>query len=324
VALPLLLPLSLLYSCFALINRLLNNSPYKSKLFVLSVGNTQLGGTGKTPIVLSLIEELIAKGVKPIIISKSYKATLKKPKELAVTDRALEVGDEALMLKRAYPEVKVFSGPSKIKTLKFAETKDLHSLKNIFILDDGAQHHKIKKDFKIHVWDGSRSIFDLFALPLGFSRECWFMSESSDISFINRESHNALSKILKLIFKSRIESLDFEIEEVENRQGRELCKDAILISGVGNFDHLVFKLEDFLSNKKIKLKGKIEGSDHDSFKDIELNPEEFYICTEKDHDKLRDRIKVENLFVIKSRFSKNSLEKLSKVVEKVLQKMEEQ
>ena len=322
LALPLLFPLSVLYSFGAFLNRTIHFNPHKSKFFSLSVGNLQVGGTGKTPITLELIRQFLEKNIDPIIISKSYKASLHAPKEVSQTDRALEVGDEALMLKKSFPEVRVFSGPVKVKTLKFAEEQIKHNSKSLFILDDGAQHHKIKKDFKVHVWDGSRSFFDLFSFPLGSTRECLFLSESSDFTFINRDQKSLLSKVLKFFFKNKIDSLDFQIQKIENVNGKPLDQNAILISGVGNFKHLKLEVEEYLKVQRLSLKGQIKGLDHDSFKKTNLNSQEIYICTEKDHDKLKEKVTVENLYVVKSDFTQTSSKSISRVVEMVSLKME--
>ena len=381
----------------AFLNRVLHIKPYKSKLFVLAIGNTQMGGTGKTPLTLELITQLQDKNFNPIVISKSYKASLTAPKEVSVYDKALEVGDEPLMIKRLKPSVRVFSGPIKVKTLRFAEKSVDHNKKSLFILDDGIQHHKIKKDLKVLVFDGTRSFFDLFAFPLGFSRECLFLTEFSDFIFLNRDHQSLLSKTLKFLYKTKIKTLNYEIQSIEGfnkqkleqkleqrveqnleqeveqnleqeveqnleqgveqnleqeveqnleqgveqnleqeveqnlEQGAEqnleqrveqnleqrVEQNPVLVSGVGNFKHLKGKVEKFLKTQNLSLKGEIKGADHDSFNNIKLNPQEIYICTEKDHDKLKSKLNEKNLYVVKSAFDETSKTNISELVEMV-------
>ena len=322
LALPLLLPISILYSLFVFFNRVLSRA-YRSDTFVLSVGNLQVGGTGKTPIVIELIKQLKDKKLNPIIISKSYKATLVHPKEVLINDNAAEVGDEALLIKKTCSDVQVFSGPNKSVTLKFAEKTLEKTNNNIFILDDGAQHFKIEKDLKVIVWDGSRSIFDLFSFPLGFSRECLFLSESSHFKYINRSQKNMLTRFLKSIYGKEISSLDSEVFEVKNLLGETLSENAILISGIGNFDFLAKKVESYIKDQNLILKSKIKRSDHDSFIGVTMDANEIYICTEKDHDKLKDKVASDKLYVVKSNFSSESKQSLSNVAMCVMNKMGE-
>ena len=71
-------------------------SGINSNLPVISVGNIQMGGTGKTPFVIALAKKLIANNIKPIIITRGYKRNSKHQIILNRLNQysALEVGDE--------------------------------------------------------------------------------------------------------------------------------------------------------------------------------------------------------------------------------------
>gem|GEM_PF-2189829 len=314
---PFLFLLSLIYSSLVFIKRK-TTKPYTSKSYIVSVGNLQVGGTGKSPFVIRLIESLLEKNMNVCVISKSYKAQLKEAKEVSVDDRALNVGDEALMFKKAFPNVSVFSGPSKSDTLKFAEKKTEKIIDKIFLIDDGSQHFKIKKDLKILIWDGSRSIFDLFSFPLGLSRESLFLSEKHDFIFLNRKAGTLLSKALMFFYKEKSNCLNFEINNIVNSEKKELNSNAVLISGVGNYSDLYNKTEKFLKTKNLMITQKIKAKDHDSFEKYKLDFKKTYVCTDKDFDKLKDKVNQKSLYVIKSAFSIESKTLIDRVLDKIL------
>ena len=71
----LLIPVSILYIIVSKLRWHLQ-TPYKSKAKIICVGNITLGGTGKTPAVIKLTDELLKQGFKVGIISRGYKGNL--------------------------------------------------------------------------------------------------------------------------------------------------------------------------------------------------------------------------------------------------------
>jgi tetraacyldisaccharide 4'-kinase len=275
----------------------------------VSVGNLSVGGSGKTPVVFKVIETLLKNGYRPVVISKSYKAKLKAPQEVKVSSDPLVVGDEAHLIKKTNPEVPVFSGPIKYKTALFAQRTLENSEGHVFIIDDGAQHHRIKKDIKIHLWDMSRPLIDFFPFPLGLCREFWFLGESPDIKILNRVQYMRSSKLFKpMLFGKKIE-LKYQTKSIINpSSGEGISKDAILVSGVGNFEQLRQSVSAFMSSLGLKLIGEIKGQDHDSFDWFRPEDNISYICTEKDFTKLKPKISKEGLFVARGEFEGSKLD----------------
>ncbi len=317
VLFPILFLLSLIYSVVIFIKRKTTKA-YTSKNYIVSVGNLQVGGTGKSPFILRLIDLLHQKNKNIVVLCKSYKALLKQPKEVFIDDSPLDVGDEALMFKKAFPSVLVFSGPKKIDTLKFAETQTEDITDKVFLIDDGSQHFKIKKNLKILIWDGSRSIFDFFSFPLGLSRENFFLSEKHDFVFLNRKANTLLSKALIFIYKKECCNLKFEIDRIVNSEGVQLDSNAVLISGVGNFTDLYNKTKQFLKIRDLVITQKIKAKDHDSFKKYNLDSKKTYVCTEKDFYKLKNKINLKFLYVIKSSFNLESKALIDRILDKIL------
>ena len=117
---------------------------------VISIGNLTVGGTGKTPTCLWLARELRQRGLKVGILSRGYGRHEKKPLVLvraksSLADKAdavLSSGDEPLMMAQVYGEN---VGVSKDRSEAAAELLRATEL-DVFILDDGFQHRRIKRD----------------------------------------------------------------------------------------------------------------------------------------------------------------------------------
>lgn len=122
---------------------------------VISVGNLTVGGTGKTPTCLWLAQELTRRGFKVGILSRGYKRKATAPVILrpngAVTsnlDQANEVqsaGDEPLMMARLYGQTVGVSRDRAQAAASLLREQDI----DVFILDDGFQHRRVKRDIDL-------------------------------------------------------------------------------------------------------------------------------------------------------------------------------
>lgn len=119
---------------------------------VVSVGNLSFGGVGKTPCIILLAQNL-SQGRKLVIISKSYKASLKVPQkvDLTVANAAAVFGDEACLIQSRLPQVEVWSGPDKTATA----TAALKSKPDLILVDDGFSHRKLKRNFDLVLMDAT-------------------------------------------------------------------------------------------------------------------------------------------------------------------------
>jgi tetraacyldisaccharide 4'-kinase len=127
-----------------------------------------VGGTGKTPLTLWLVEFLQAVGYKPGVISRGYGGG-KQNQPLAVhadTDPA-QAGDEPVLIaRRTGCPVVVF--PKRVEAgLALLADNDC----DILIADDGLQHYALARDVEIAVVDGERRFGNGYCLPAGPLRE---------------------------------------------------------------------------------------------------------------------------------------------------------
>jgi tetraacyldisaccharide 4'-kinase len=134
---------------------------------VVVVGNIGIGGNGKTPLVLALVEELRRRGFTPAVLSRGYGGNQSTfPYLLAPSDVASKVGDEpALIQQRANCAVVI--DPVRSRGVCFIE--QLGSV-DVVICDDGLQHYAMKRDVELCVLD-KRKLGNGYLLPMGPLRE---------------------------------------------------------------------------------------------------------------------------------------------------------
>jgi len=152
---------------------------------VLAIGNITVGGTGKTPLVERLASRLKEIGFNPGIITRGYKR--KRQGTFCVdrhNDKAIDVGDEALMLARK-TKVPVFVGKRRAPAIVEAMKK--HSI-DLAILDDGYQVKNIAKNVDIVVLKGGQYCKSTDLFPLGPCREPINRLKDADAIIINNGS----------------------------------------------------------------------------------------------------------------------------------------
>ena len=111
---------------------------HHADLPVVSVGNLTLGGTGKTPLGLALVQKLQASDHRPAILTRGYKTP---PGGTA---------DEVLEFHEALPSVPVIVNPDRVAGA--AEARQQHNV-DCLVLDDGFQHRRLARDLDIVLID---------------------------------------------------------------------------------------------------------------------------------------------------------------------------
>jgi len=167
--LPALLPLAAIYGCVAAARRRrLQAAAVRLPVPVLIVGNISVGGTGKTPLVIALVERLRAWGWRPGVISRGYGA---RPPTLPYWVRAdgdaMQCGDEPLLIVQR-SGVPLVIAPDRVAA---AQLLIASGEVDVIIADDGLQHYRLARDFEIGVVDGRRGLGNRALLPAGPLRE---------------------------------------------------------------------------------------------------------------------------------------------------------
>ncbi len=218
---------------------------YKAPVPVIVIGNIFIGGTGKTPLTLALVEALKEKGHRPGIISRGYGATLKDdarfadlsttphtlPKQANLSTLSTFIGDEPSLLAKVAP---IAVHPQRQKAIECL----LANRPNITVIlsDDGLQHYAMARDIEIVVQD-SRGIGNGLMLPAGPLREPASRLTSVDFIVTNDTTlfEQAQTSMLPVTGQPREVYMHLALVEFEHLQtGQKLSLDTFK----AKFSHL--------------------------------------------------------------------------------------
>lgn len=253
---------------------------YKSKSYVISIGNIIAGGTGKTPVIVYLAKFLKANGYKVGIVTGGY---LRKSTGLLVvhdvdklSTTVDKAGDEAFMI------ASEVGCPLVIHNKKYMALIEMDKLFeiDIVLVDDGFQHRKILRDLDIVIIN-DKTIEEEKLIPAGYLREekknlqradtILYRDLEKEIEFIpNKDSFHFMSKI----------------------KTERIVKDkAIVVTAIANPSNFI----NFLTENDAKIQKIFTFKDHHFYTDSEieeivvyckLNSIEYIYTTEKDFVKL--------------------------------------
>jgi len=247
-----------------------------TQVYIISVDNLSFGGTGKTPLIISLGEFLEKKSIRFAVISRGYKSNLEKSGAVVSEKHGVEdVGDEAVILKRRFPDQLVLVGRNRIRSLHRAIAGGV----KIVILDDGFQTAHLDKDFRIMLINPGHPYFYL--------RHFRFLKKRSDCLLLHRVRADADEKTVS----GRV---DFELTGFFDRHGK----------AVSVADSLIFAFSALGDNERFKndlkayhLCGFTAFADHHVYRAADLAAldglrlqagADYLVCTEKDFVKIRD------------------------------------
>jgi tetraacyldisaccharide 4'-kinase len=140
---------------------------------VIIVGNISVGGTGKTPLVLALVEALTTRGMKCGIVTRGYQRrsreiTANVIHVLPASAQSTVVSDEATLL-ATRSGVPVYAAINRVEAAQTLLKN--HAEVDVIISDDGLQHYALQRDIEICVIDGMRGLGNGALLPAGQLRE---------------------------------------------------------------------------------------------------------------------------------------------------------
>tara|TARA_B100000886_G_scaffold340230_1_gene308535 strand:+ start:2763 stop:3725 length:963 start_codon:yes stop_codon:yes gene_type:complete len=159
-----LVPVSWVYNSIRVISKPLHH-PITAPVPVLCVGNLNIGGSGKTPVAISIGQKLKRAGYIPHFLTRGYGGNLKKPTQVDPSHHtARDVGDEPLLLSNIAP---VWIGANRASSAALACAAGADFL----IMDDGFQNLSLKQDLSLLVIDGETGFGNGRVIPAGPLRE---------------------------------------------------------------------------------------------------------------------------------------------------------
>lgn len=188
---PILLPLSALFWLISTIRRISFNlglsKSYHLNKPVIVVGNIGVGGNGKTPVVLYLIELTRLLGLTPGVISRGYGGKAPHyPYMLDEHSTSVEAGDEPILIQQRC-QVPIAVGSDRIASAELLIAQGC----DIIISDDGLQHYRLARDIELVIVDGKRLFGNGLLLPAGPLREGQWRLAKSDLVIYNGKSSQA-------------------------------------------------------------------------------------------------------------------------------------
>jgi tetraacyldisaccharide 4'-kinase len=156
----LLAPIGWIYG--AVTARRMRGRGQRCALPVLCIGNFVAGGAGKTPAALAIAKSLLAKGEKPVFLTRGYRSKIAPlPCLVDLTLHSAEdVGDEALLLACIAPTI---IGADRAESVQLAQKIGA----SLLILDDGLQNPSLAHDFCLAVVDARAGIGNRLCIPAG-------------------------------------------------------------------------------------------------------------------------------------------------------------
>jgi tetraacyldisaccharide 4'-kinase len=155
---------------------------------VIVVGNLSVGGSGKTPLVIGLVESLRKAGWNPGVVSRGYGRSSRGLQHVDANTRPSVGGDEPVLIARRT------GSPIVVDADRVAAARELQRQGcDVIVADDGLQHYRLHRDIEIEVIDAARGYGNGRLLPAGPLREPPGRSLDCDLHVVNGDEFNDIA-----------------------------------------------------------------------------------------------------------------------------------
>jgi len=244
----LLLPFSFLYGMVVRFRNFLFDigvlKQHSFKSFVINVGNLSAGGTGKSPHVIYLINQLKS-NYQLAVLSRGYGRSSKGFKWVTKESGAMQVGDEPLQYANLFPELDIAVCESRVVGIEQIEKEKKC---DIVLLDDAYQHRYVKPDFNVLITDYADLFYNDQLLPAGRLREPKSGAKRADLVIVSKSPEkinlNDMQEISTAIKKYGVSKVIFsyirysETMEFLNGEKTTLAYlrncNVVLVAGIAN------------------------------------------------------------------------------------------
>ncbi len=306
----LLLPVTIAYNFICRINKCITRA---KKLYapVISVGNITWGGSGKTPMVVETAKYVQHLGKRPVVLSRGYGRKNKKEKNIVVRDNEniladiSSAGDEPYMMAQQLT-CPIIVGADRYKSAELARKFN----PDVFILDDGFQHWKLKRDLDIVCVNSLNPFGNGMLIPSGILREAksalkradlvvltnGFLCDENKLNYLRNEITAVTGKEAAEVYVGNLYVTNMaDGKEYKDLDSLKEKYSFVLITGIGSPQNFI----NTALNLKFKIKDKFIFNDHHKYSDSEifdvlnnLKEDERIITTAKDAVKIKDAVDV--------------------------------
>lgn len=206
---------------------------------VVSVGNIEMGGVGKTPVTMWLCERLSKMGIRTAVVARNLAQRRSRPVAVlpGSSGGGVPISDEALMMgARLHPRCRVFAGSNKTETALRASRE---VAPQVIIVDDGFQHLKLHRDIDLVVLNAEHPFGVGGIFPLGTLRESPSTISRADFLWLNRASSGTTEKLARKLSAQKNWKAPFIASRVVAMTPREpdgspgLACEAVAFAGIG-------------------------------------------------------------------------------------------
>jgi tetraacyldisaccharide 4'-kinase len=277
---------------------------------VVSVGNLTVGGTGKTPVVIALVEQLLARGRRVGVLSRGYRRRSREPELLVSDGRTVlagpaEAGDEPYLIATRCPRAIVAVGADRYRLGRWVLER--HPI-DCFVLDDGFQHLGLHRDADVLLVDASDPAGLQMLVPAGRLREPLTAASRATAMLLTRTDagnwqdvaetiERAAGKreppmLSRFVTEGLVNVATGEVRQAEALAGRTV----VALSGIGN----PASFPALLQRLGFKIGGEMIFADHHDYqaRDLESVRErvrqtgaDLIVTTEKDAGKIKPLLK---------------------------------
>lgn len=271
----LLFPFAILYNLVTRLRNHLYNIEYSEQYSfdrkIISIGNLEMGGTGKTPMVDYLLKHFHQRS-KLAVLSRGYYRNTKGFRMVKLDDSAKEVGDEMKMLFDLHHSF-VAMAVGEDRVLAIPELLFHASQTEVILLDDGFQQRSILQDLSILLTRYDRPFYGDFVLPAGRLRESRSNASRADIIMVT---------------KCPVGVPEYQMKDMRNRI-YEYAPDAKIYftrSTYGDPVHFAGQAHPIDGNKVILVSGIAHGKELKEY--VESQHDLYYAFQFRDHHRYRE------------------------------------
>lgn len=219
----------------------LKNTPREFRTPVVVVGGITVGGTGKTPVIIALVDALNQRGLRVGVVSRGYGGSAgNHPVRVTPNADPRVVGDEPLLiaLKTGCPTVVC---RRRTAALALLESDSL----DLILSDDGLQHYAMARAFEVVVLDAHRGVGNGHLIPMGPLREPVERLASVDWVLYRSGSDPASAVTYQLLgFRHLLSDTFVSVADAQSQWLQDSSHQLALVAAIGQPEQFFQTLRD--------------------------------------------------------------------------------